>query len=177
MNVNTKVFKICLAVQPWKRTVMDPTKLRCSSLLSKQFRTSANIQYVNASNKTLKISHVYGSVQVRRYSVLCESLDVSKLWYNRTCVVCQTRKVVSKKHNKLVSKKDYKFPEIEKKEIDIHISKGGGPGGQAVAKTSNCVRLRHIPTGLTVRVGVKIKHISTGLMVKVGVKINTFLAD
>lgn len=29
--------------------------------------------------------------------------------------------------------------------------KGGGPGGQAINKTNNCVQLRHIPTGIIIK--------------------------
>jgi len=39
------------------------------------------------------------------------------------------------------------------READVRESfvRGGGSGGQSVAKTSNCVQLRHLPTGLVVR--------------------------
>jgi protein subunit release factor B len=39
------------------------------------------------------------------------------------------------------------------READVRESfvRGGGSGGQSVAKTSNCVQLRHEPTGLVVR--------------------------
>ncbi|KAH3894144.1 hypothetical protein DPMN_018302 [Dreissena polymorpha] len=29
--------------------------------------------------------------------------------------------------------------------------RGSGPGGQAVAKTNNCVQIKHMPTGIVVR--------------------------
>lgn len=35
-------------------------------------------------------------------------------------------------------------------ELEITTKRGGGPGGQARNKTESCVRIRHIPTGLTV---------------------------
>ena len=44
--------------------------------------------------------------------------------------------------------------EIELKESDLEESfvKGGGPGGQAVNKTNNAVWVRHVPTGIQVKV-------------------------
>ncbi|KAK4529542.1 hypothetical protein CCYA_CCYA01G0399 [Cyanidiococcus yangmingshanensis] len=41
--------------------------------------------------------------------------------------------------------------ELDEKEVEETFVKGGGPGGQKVNKTSSCVILRHIPTGLVVR--------------------------
>lgn len=52
---------------------------------------------------------------------------------------------------------DYsKVPEIDfegkdKKDVEENYMRGGGPGGQAVATTSNAVQLKHLPTGLTVK--------------------------
>lgn len=37
-------------------------------------------------------------------------------------------------------------------EIEEKFVKGWGKGGQKVNKTSNCVELKHIPTGLVVKV-------------------------
>lgn len=43
---------------------------------------------------------------------------------------------------------DYsKVPKIDEKDIQERFVRGSGPGGQAVAKTNNCVVLTHIPTG------------------------------
>ncbi len=41
---------------------------------------------------------------------------------------------------------------VELKDIDLRekFVKGGGPGGQKINKSSNCVQLLHIPTGITV---------------------------
>jgi len=37
-------------------------------------------------------------------------------------------------------------------EIEEHFTKGSGPGGQKINKTSICVELRHVPTKISVRV-------------------------
>ncbi|XP_048745182.2 mitochondrial translation release factor in rescue-like isoform X2 [Ostrea edulis] len=50
-----------------------------------------------------------------------------------------------------ISKKSYVFPEIEEADLEEDIVKGSGPGGQAVNKTSNCVILKHRPTGIVVK--------------------------
>lgn len=43
---------------------------------------------------------------------------------------------------------DYsRFPKLNEEEIDEKFIKGHGPGGSNVNKTTNCVQLKHIPTG------------------------------
>jgi len=41
---------------------------------------------------------------------------------------------------------------IPKEEIKIEYTKGKGPGGQHKNKTSSCVKMTHIPTGITVTI-------------------------
>ena len=40
---------------------------------------------------------------------------------------------------------------IDPEEIEEHHTRGGGPGGQKVNKTTSCVELHHLPTGIDVR--------------------------
>ena len=42
--------------------------------------------------------------------------------------------------------------ELDEKDLEESFVRGGGPGGQKINKTSNKVRLRHIPPGATVAV-------------------------
>lgn len=42
-------------------------------------------------------------------------------------------------------------PFFTEDELEETFVRGGGPGGQAVAKTNNCVQLRHVPTNTIVR--------------------------
>ena len=37
-------------------------------------------------------------------------------------------------------------------EIEESFIKGSGPGGQSVNKSSNCVQLKHLPTGIIIKV-------------------------
>ncbi|XP_039482139.1 mitochondrial translation release factor in rescue [Drosophila santomea] len=47
---------------------------------------------------------------------------------------------------------DYsRFPALQESDIEETFTRGSGPGGQAVNKTSNCVFLRHLPTNITVK--------------------------
>ncbi|XP_065340458.1 mitochondrial translation release factor in rescue [Cloeon dipterum] len=47
---------------------------------------------------------------------------------------------------------DYsKVPVLKEEDIEEQFVKGHGPGGQNVNKRSNCVLLKHIPTGLVVK--------------------------
>lgn len=41
---------------------------------------------------------------------------------------------------------------LDESELEEQFVKGHGPGGQATNKTSNCVVLKHIPSGLVVKV-------------------------
>ncbi|XP_008071786.2 probable peptide chain release factor C12orf65 homolog, mitochondrial [Carlito syrichta] len=44
---------------------------------------------------------------------------------------------------------------LDEKELEEQFVKGHGPGGQATNKTSNCVVLKHIPSGIVVKVAGK----------------------
>lgn len=46
------------------------------------------------------------------------------------------------------------LPELNEEDLEEYFIRGDGPGGQAVNKTSNCVRLVHIPTNLSVKVRI-----------------------
>lgn len=55
-----------------------------------------------------------------------------------------------------VGKKDLTdLPILNEDELEEQFVRGSGPGGQATNKTSNCVVLKHIPTGIVVKVSVK----------------------
>jgi len=51
------------------------------------------------------------------------------------------------KYQKLVKELD-----IHPEDIEEHFARGGGPGGQKINKASIAVRLKHVPTGIEVRV-------------------------
>lgn len=56
-------------------------------------------------------------------------------------------------HVQNAGKKDYiDLPVLNEDELDEQFVRGSGPGGQATNKTSNCVVLRHIPSGVVVKV-------------------------
>ncbi|XP_043214595.1 mitochondrial translation release factor in rescue-like [Amphibalanus amphitrite] len=44
-----------------------------------------------------------------------------------------------------------RFPQLDERELEERFVRGGGPGGQSVNKTANCVSLKHVPTGLVVK--------------------------
>ncbi|CAJ0573723.1 unnamed protein product, partial [Mesorhabditis spiculigera] len=48
--------------------------------------------------------------------------------------------------------KDYKFPEIRNEDCEQHYMSGWGPGGQKVNTAQNAVQMRHIPTGIIVKI-------------------------
>lgn len=43
------------------------------------------------------------------------------------------------------------LPVLNDEDLEEQFVKGSGPGGQATNKTSNCVVLKHIPTGIVVK--------------------------
>ncbi|XP_029998377.1 mitochondrial translation release factor in rescue [Sphaeramia orbicularis] len=43
------------------------------------------------------------------------------------------------------------LPVLNEDELEEQFVRGSGPGGQATNKTSNCVVLKHIPTGIVVK--------------------------
>ena len=51
-----------------------------------------------------------------------------------------------------IKRKEYKFPELKSEDLEERFVRGSGPGGQAVNQTSNCVVLKHIPSGTVVKV-------------------------
>ncbi|KAG8182417.1 hypothetical protein JTE90_018305 [Oedothorax gibbosus] len=47
---------------------------------------------------------------------------------------------------------DYsKFPKLDEKELEEKFISGSGPGGSCVNKSTNCVLLKHMPTGLIIK--------------------------
>ncbi|VDN31669.1 unnamed protein product [Cylicostephanus goldi] len=48
--------------------------------------------------------------------------------------------------------KGYKFPELKAEDCEQKYISGWGPGGQKVNTAQNAVQLRHLPTGLVVKV-------------------------
>jgi len=47
---------------------------------------------------------------------------------------------------------DLEYPALNENELEEMYVRGHGPGGQAVNKTNNCVVLKHLPTGIVVKV-------------------------
>lgn len=55
-------------------------------------------------------------------------------------------------HIQAAGKKDnIDLPVLDENDLDEQFVRGSGPGGQATNKTSNCVVLRHVPTGIVVK--------------------------
>lgn len=46
------------------------------------------------------------------------------------------------------------FPVLNEDDLEEQFVRGSGPGGQATNKTSNCVVLKHIPSGIVVKVNI-----------------------
>ena len=44
------------------------------------------------------------------------------------------------------------YPELSEDELEESFVRGHGPGGQSVNKTTNCVLLKHLPTGIVIKV-------------------------
>lgn len=46
------------------------------------------------------------------------------------------------------------LPVLNEDDLEEQFVRGSGPGGQATNKTSNCVVLKHIPSGIVVKVNI-----------------------
>uniref|UniRef100_A0A1I7ZIM4 RF_PROK_I domain-containing protein n=1 Tax=Steinernema glaseri TaxID=37863 RepID=A0A1I7ZIM4_9BILA len=66
----------------------------------------------------------------------------------RSSALCQQLRWISTRQ-KL---KGYVFPEIRKEDCEQKFISGWGPGGQKVNTAQNAVMLRHVPTGIVVKV-------------------------
>ncbi|VDP01189.1 unnamed protein product [Soboliphyme baturini] len=51
-----------------------------------------------------------------------------------------------------ISRKNYQFPEVAERDLEEQFVSGSGPGGQKVNTSQNCVVLKHLPTGIVVKV-------------------------
>ena len=67
--------------------------------------------------------------------------------------------------SRCISRKSYQFPDIAENDLKEQFVIGSGPGGQAVAKTSNCCVLKHLPTGIVVKVILVLCNKGQGVMV------------
>lgn len=57
--------------------------------------------------------------------------------------------------------------ELDESDLEWDTMRGSGPGGQHRNKTDSCVVLKHVPTGLTVRIDSKSQHRNRELALKV----------
>ncbi|CAD8109791.1 unnamed protein product [Paramecium sonneborni] len=64
---------------------------------------------------------------VKQYSRFCAFVSIKEMKMNRKAI------------------------EIQQTDLEWKYIKGGGPGGQAINKTSNCVQLTHRPTGIQIK--------------------------
>ena len=51
------------------------------------------------------------------------------------------------------------YPTLNEEELEERFVRGSGPGGQSVNKTSNNVILKHLPTGIVVKVLISVNII------------------
>lgn len=49
-------------------------------------------------------------------------------------------------------KNSFSLLELTEAELEEQFVRGDGPGGQATNKTNNCVVLKHVPSGIVVKV-------------------------
>ncbi|XP_038075662.1 LOW QUALITY PROTEIN: probable peptide chain release factor C12orf65 homolog, mitochondrial, partial [Patiria miniata] len=69
-------------------------------------------------------------------------------WPNlMNCVAASTTTTRDRTRNKIRKK----LPELNETDLEETFVRGSGPGGQSTNKTSNCVVLKHIPTGITIK--------------------------
>ncbi|GFO15070.1 peptide chain release factor 1 [Plakobranchus ocellatus] len=99
---------------------------------------------------------------IPNHSLYCNSVRNNKLnlptnfYAAQTCIglksyTCFTTTWSEQKRCYTIRRKDYNFPELKPEDLEEEFVRGSGPGGQSVNTTSNCVVLKHIPTGIVVK--------------------------
>lgn len=88
-------------------------------------------------------------LQLRATSGYCRKLTTSNEYVQE---ILKSSSIQSNQSKRYISRKKYPFPELVESELEEQFQRGSGPGGQAVAKTSNCCVLKHLPTGIVVKV-------------------------
>lgn len=84
------------------------------------------------------------------YTVLCPSTT-----WRRRGTVCACPAGLPGVLLSAAGKKDLAdLPVLKEEDLKEQFVRGHGPGGQATNKTSNCVVLKHTPTGIVVKVSV-----------------------
>ncbi|CAL1535168.1 unnamed protein product [Lymnaea stagnalis] len=68
-----------------------------------------------------------------------------------SCVTLCPLMAVIPHHFFSMKRKNYIFPELKADDLEEMYVRGSGPGGQSVNQTSNCVVLKHKPTGIVVK--------------------------
>ena len=106
------------------------------------------------SLSTIKVVSGYGSFSTSLQSI-AKTLDSNR--FLRIPRVTLTAGSVAAGSTTTTRDKDrmkrmQQLPELNEEDLDEMFVRGSGPGGQATNKTSNCVVLKHLPTGITLKV-------------------------
>lgn len=143
---------------------LDSNQAKCSSVVEKPFLSqnlrpaeqSGHTNPAHVASKILQPTFYHKCVETTNKSKLknilpyvkntvfmndtyptAYCLSVPNLWLQIRCFA--------------IRRKGYKFPQLKAEELEETFVRGSGPGGQSVNKTSNCVVLKHIPTGTVVK--------------------------
>lgn len=84
-------------------------------------------------------------ITIQKYS-RCAFVKISLV--TRMSAIFQKQSIQS---SRCISRKSYQFPDIAENDVEEQFVRGSGPGGQSVAKNSNCCVLKHLPTGIVVK--------------------------
>ncbi|XP_068167491.1 mitochondrial translation release factor in rescue [Antennarius striatus] len=92
---------------------------------------------------------------LRTVSIIGYMCNVSSrvFWRNSPCIYPLSKPNPSvPPHILAAGKKDsLNLPVLNENELEEQFVRGSGPGGQATNKTSNCVVLKHVPSGIVVK--------------------------
>lgn len=66
---------------------------------------------------------------------------------------------------------DFEYPPLDENELEEMYVRGHGPGGQAVNKTNNCVVLKHLPTGIVIKVCLCFLNLTTAANCQILLKV------
>ncbi|XP_033115652.1 peptide chain release factor 2-like isoform X1 [Anneissia japonica] len=98
------------------------------------------------SNKTsISVVSLHGGLPQKTLQILCWLPTLLNMVPYGFVAFKSTNSQLIKQRRKM------KYPELNEDDLEEQFVRGSGPGGQSTNKTSNCVVLKHKPTGIIIK--------------------------
>lgn len=151
MNMNIFVYKLpCLQTTRISYPEKDNISLRPFHNLSSEYTVSM-WNHLQTDFMWNSLWSVQKSKDLNSWPFYSCSLLFSCMLLIKRCIGHHNF-LSMQQRNYSIKRKNYTFPELKPEDLEESFVRGSGPGGQAVNKTSNCVVLKHKPSGIIVKV-------------------------